>query len=193
MSASEWHSVTRRAMTFRQRTRRRSELRSLSRNSSRPVGRLLLLFIAVPVVELVLLIEIGQRVGTLATIGLIMGTGIVGASLARQQGISTLARLRKDLDDGRLPAEPLVDGVLILVAAALLVTPGVLTDLIGFLCLVPACRRLLKRSLKRRFERAVREGTGGVTVAFDGAGDWSSRPPMKNVTPRRPDDPEAGH
>ena len=68
------------------------------------MGRLLLLFIAVPVVELVLLIEIGQRIGTLATIGLIMGTGIVGASLARQQGISTLARLRKDLDDGRLPA-----------------------------------------------------------------------------------------
>ena len=154
------------------------------------MGRLLLLFIAVPVVELLLLIEIGQRVGTLATIGLIMGTGIVGASLARQQGISTLARLRKDLDDGRLPAEPIVDGVLILVAAAVLITPGVLTDLVGFLCLVPACRRLLRRYLKRRFERAVREGTVGVTVAFDGAGETSSRrPPMKNVTPRRPADP----
>ena len=153
------------------------------------MGRLLLLFIAVPVVELVLLIEIGQRVGTLATIGLIMGTGIVGASLARQQGISTLTRLRKDLDDGRLPAEPIVDGVLILVAAAVLITPGVLTDLVGFLCLVPACRRLLKRYLKRRFERAVREGTVGVTAAFDGAGDRSRRPPTKNVTPRRPADP----
>ena len=61
------------------------------------MGRLLILFIAVPVVELVLLIEIGQRVGTLATVGLIIGTGIVGASLARQQGISTLARLRNDM------------------------------------------------------------------------------------------------
>ncbi len=135
------------------------------------MGRLLLLFIAVPVVELVLLIEIGQRIGTLATIGLIMGTGIVGASLARQQGISTLARLRKDLDDGRLPAEPIVDGVLILIAAAVLITPGVLTDLVGFVCLVPACRRVLKRYLKGRFERAVREGTVGVAVAFDGAGN----------------------
>ena len=152
------------------------------------MGRLLL-FIAVPVVELGLLIEIGQRVGTFATIGLIIGTGIVGASLARQQGISTLARLRKDLDDGRLPAEPIVDGVLILVAAAVLITPGVLTDLVGFLCLVPACRRLLKRYLKRRFESAVREGTVGVTVAFDGASNPSRRPPMKNVTPRRPADP----
>ena len=83
------------------------------------MGRLLILFIAVPVVELVLLIEIGQRVGTLATIGLIIGTGIVGASLARQQGISTLARLRKDLDAGQLPAEPIADGVLILLAAVL--------------------------------------------------------------------------
>ena len=153
------------------------------------MGRLLLLFIAVPVVELVLLIEIGQRIGTLATIGLIMGTGIVGASLARQQGISTLARLRKDLDDGRLPAEPIVDGVLILIAAAVLITPGVLTDLVGFLCLVPACRQVLKRYLKRRFERAVREGTVGVAVTFDGAGNPLPRPPMKNVTPRQPGDP----
>ena len=155
------------------------------------VGRLLLLFIAVPVVELVLLIEIGQRFGTLATVGLIVGTGTVGAALARQQGISTLARLRKDLNDGRLPAEPIVDGVLILVAAVVLITPGVLTDLVGFLCLVPACRRLLKLYLKRRFERAVREGAVGVTVAVDGARDPSRRPPMRDVTPRRPADPDS--
>ncbi len=153
------------------------------------MGRLLLLFIAVPAVELILLIEIGQRIGPLATIGLIIGTGIVGASLARQQGISTFARLRKDLEGGRLPAEPIVDGVLILVAAAVLITPGVLTDLFGFLLLVPACRRLVKRSLKRRFERAVRAGTARLTVAFDGADEPSQRPPMKNVTPRRPTDP----
>lgn len=153
------------------------------------MGRLLLLFIAVPAVELVLLIEIGQRLGALATIGLVMGTGIVGASLARQQGINTFARLRKDLDDGRLPAEPIVDGVLILVAAAVLITPGVLTDLFGFLLLIPACRRLVKRSLKRRFERAMRKGAVGVTVALDGTGEPSQWPPMKNVTPRRPTDP----
>ena len=155
------------------------------------MGRLLFLFIAVPAVELILLIEIGQRIGTLATLGLIVGTGIVGASLARQQGISTFARLQKDLADGRLPAEPIVDGVLILVAGAVLITPGVLTDLVGFLCLVPACRRLIKRSLKRRFERAMQEGTAGVTVAFNGTGDPSRWPPMKNVTPREPTDPSS--
>jgi UPF0716 protein FxsA len=149
------------------------------------VGRLLLLFIAVPAVELILLIEIGQRVGTLATIGIIMGTGIVGASLARQQGMSTFARLRNDLADGRLPAEPIVDGVLILVAGAVLITPGVLTDLVGFLLLVPACRRLIKRVVKRRFERAMRAGTVSV-AAFHGTGQSSHRPSMKNVTPRGP-------
>ncbi len=150
------------------------------------MGRLLLLFVVVPIVELVLLIEIGQRVGTLATIGLIMGTGVVGASLARQQGLSTLARLRKDLDEGRLPTEAIVDGVLILVAGAVLITPGVLTDLFGFLCLVPACRRLLTRNLKRRFERAVREGTVNVAGASSGTWAGAPRPPMKNVTPPRP-------
>jgi len=153
------------------------------------VGRLLLLFIAVPAVELMLLIEIGERVGLLATIGLIMGTGIVGASLARRQGMSTLARLRADLDAGRVPAEPIVDGVLILVAGAMLITPGLLTDFAGFLLLVPACRQMVKRSLKRRFGRAVRKGSVGVTVGFDGAGDSSEWPPMKNVTPRGPTDP----
>lgn len=136
-----------------------------------------------------LLIEIGQRIGTLATIGLIIGTGIVGASLARRQGMSTFARLQTDLAAGRLPAEPIVDGVLILVAGALLITPGVLTDFVGFLLLVPACRQMVKRSVKRRFERAVRKGSVGVTVGFDGAGDSSEWPPMKNVTPRGPTDP----
>jgi UPF0716 protein FxsA len=155
------------------------------------VGRLLILFIAVPVVELVLLIEIGQRVGPLATVGLIIGTGIVGASLARQQGISTLARLRNDLAAGQLPAEPIVDGVLILLAATVLITPGVLSDLVGFLCLVPACRRWLKRFLKRRFERAVQEGTVGVTMASGVAGDRSRQPPTKDVTPGRPDGPRS--
>ena len=153
------------------------------------MGRLLLLFIVVPVVELVLLIEIGQRIGTLTTVWLIMGTGLVGASLARQQGINTLGRLRKDLDGGRLPAEAIVDGVLILVAAALLITPGVLTDLFGFLCLIPACRRLLTRTLKRRFERAVRQGTVTVAATSTGVGHGPPQAPMKNVTPRPPGTP----
>ena len=89
----------------------------------------------------------------------------------------------------RFPADPIVDGMLILLAAAVLITPGLLTDFAGFLCLVPAFRRLVKRALKGAFERAVREGTVGVTVSFDGMGDPSRQPPMKNVTPPKPPDP----
>ena len=108
--------------------------------------------------------------------------------MARQQGVSTLARLQKDLDEGRLPAEPIVDGILILVAAAVLITPGVLTDAVGFICLVPACRRPIKRYLKRWFASAVQGGTIGVRVAMDGTGGPFEQPPMKNVTPRRSGD-----
>ena len=149
------------------------------------MGRLLLLFVTLPVVELFLLIEVGQRIGTVMTIVLIVGTGIVGASLARQQGLSTLARLRKDLAEGRSPAEPLLDGALILVAAAVLVTPGVLTDLFGFLCLIPFCRRLLKRYLQIRFANSLRSSTPGESAGRDSA-DSSGPRPMKNVTPPSP-------
>ena len=155
------------------------------------MGRILILFITVPIVELFLLIEIGQRVGTLATVGLIIGTGVVGASLARQQGISTLARLRNDLHAGQLPAEPIFDGVLILLAAVVLITPGVLTDLVGFLCLVPAYRRFVKRFLKRRFERAVQTAAVSVTNASAVAGDRSRQRPMKDVTPGRSTGPRS--
>jgi UPF0716 protein FxsA len=155
------------------------------------MGRLLLLiFVVVPAVELILLVEIGQRVGMIATLGLIVGTGVVGASLARQQGVSTFARLRQDLGEGRSPAVPIIDGVLILVAAAFLVTPGVLTDVVGFLLLIPMSRRLIRRNLKRRFERAIRTGSVGVTVGSQGVGGPAPWSPLKNITPRGPTEPE---
>jgi len=129
------------------------------------MGRLLVLFIGVPVLELALLIEIGSRIGTLATVGLIALTGVVGAALARRQGLSVMRRLRTEVDAGHPPAEALVDGALILVAGALLMTPGVLTDAVGFACLVPGVRALVKRDLWRRLERAAQEGRVAVFVA----------------------------
>jgi UPF0716 protein FxsA len=83
---------------------------------------------------------------------------------------------------GQIPAGPIVDGVIILLAAAVLMTPGVLTDLCGFLCLVPAFRGSLKGFLKRRLERAVKQGD--VTVSVDpGVGPFGSRE-VRDVTPR---------
>jgi UPF0716 protein FxsA len=122
------------------------------------VGKLLLLFIAVPAVELALLIEVGSRIGTLNTLALIALTGIIGAALARRQGLGLLRAIERDLGDGRLPAAPLVDAVIVLVAGALLITPGILTDAVGFALLVPATRTAIRRGLRRWLERRLRRG-----------------------------------
>ncbi|MHA7837712.1 MAG: FxsA family protein [bacterium] len=135
---------------------------------------LLLLFVVVPALELVLLIELGSRIGTLATFALIVITGVVGATLARRQGLGVLRRLQQDVESGRLPAESLFEGAFVLVAGALLVTPGVLTDVVGFLCLVPAFRRHVRRMLERRFERAVAEGRVRIETTPEDF-PWSSR------------------
>ncbi len=128
------------------------------------MGKLLLIFILVPAVELVLLIEIGRRIGALPTLGIIVLTGFLGATLARRQGLGVIRQVREEMAAGRLPAGPIVDGVIILLAGAVLITPGILTDIAGFLCLIPVTRRLLKNALKRRFERAVREGRMNISV-----------------------------
>ncbi|MCZ6490349.1 MAG: FxsA family protein [Acidobacteria bacterium] len=130
------------------------------------IGKLLLLFILVPAVELALLIEVGRHIGTLATLSLIACTGALGAFLARRQGLRTLQQVRSEFNAGGLPAGPIVDGVIILLAAALLLTPGILTDALGFLCLAPAFRTVVKKTLWVRLMRAVREGRSSVTVRY---------------------------
>ena len=120
--------------------------------------KLLLLFILVPIIELILLVQIGQLIGTLPTIALIIFTGVLGAFLVRRQGIQVLARIRTELQGGKLPADSIFDGAIILVAGAFLMTPGVLTDTLGFLCLIPATRRLIKQVIWTRMERALHNG-----------------------------------
>jgi UPF0716 protein FxsA len=118
--------------------------------------KLLLLFILLPAIELVLLIEIGQFIGTLPTLALIIFSGVLGAFLAKRQGIQVLTRMRTELQAGQLPADSIFDGVIVLVAGALLMTPGILTDTLGFLCLVPPTRRMIKRVIWSRIERSIR-------------------------------------
>jgi UPF0716 protein FxsA len=129
--------------------------------------QVLLLFVVLPAIELALLIEVGRRIGTGATLALIAVTGIVGAALARRQGLGVLRVLQTETMAGRLPAGSLADGVIILVAGALLVTPGILTDAFGFLCLVPAFRKVVKRALLRRLERAAQEARIEVRLCTD--------------------------
>lgn len=117
--------------------------------------RLLLLFTVIPLVELYLLLHVGAVIGAGTTILLVLGTGALGAYLARQEGLRTLGQIRHNLNQGILPAEEMLDGVIILAAGLLLITPGILTDVCGFLMLVPASRNAFKRWLRRRFDRAV--------------------------------------
>ena len=134
------------------------------------MGKLLFLFIVVPIVELIVLIQLGGLIGLWPTIGLIVATGAAGASLARWQGLSVLRQIQLDMTSGKLPGGALVDGVIILMAAALMVTPGLLTDVFGFLCLVPGVRGVMKRMLKRRFEKAIADGSGNIFIHTGGGG-----------------------
>ena len=118
--------------------------------------RLLLLFTLVPLVELVLLFIVADYTSWQFTLALVLVTGVVGAALARHQGVRCWRRVHEEIAAGRLPGDPLVDALMILVAGALLVTPGVLTDLVGFALLAPLFRRLVKNWLKRRFEDHMR-------------------------------------
>ena len=120
--------------------------------------KLLILFILVPALELILLIQIGQIIGTLPTIALIVATGILGAFLAKRQGARVLASMRTEIQSGQLPADSLFDGALVLVAGAFLMTPGILTDTVGFLCLIPPSRRVIKRFIWSRIQRSIQSG-----------------------------------
>lgn len=124
---------------------------------------ILLLFVVLPVVELGLLLKVGEWIGLGNTIALIVLTGVVGASLARREGVRVLANIQRDLAEGRMPAPYILDGLMILVAGVLLVTPGLMTDVTGFLLLVPVTRRVVKEWLRRMLERRLRQGTMKVT------------------------------
>lgn len=134
----------------------------------------LLLFIVLPAVELSLLIQIGKQIGTLETLGLIVITGMIGASLARHQGLQVLQQVQSEMQQGRMPGDALADGMIILVAAALLITPGIVTDAVGFLCLIPITRRAVKTLLWKSFESRMQSGQAQVYV-FTG-GPQPSRP-----------------
>ena len=122
------------------------------------LSRLLLLFIVVPAVELILLIQMGRWIGTLPTVGLIVVTGIVGAYLTRQQGVQVLRRAQQEAQSGQVPGGALLEGAMILVAGAVLMTPGVLTDAFGFLLLIPQTRKLLRGVVWRQIQRFIENG-----------------------------------
>jgi UPF0716 protein FxsA len=128
--------------------------------------KLFLIFTLVPLIELYLLIKIGLHLGAANTVILVVGTGLLGAYLAKMQGIRTVNKIRASLSEGILPAEEMIDALLIFVAGIVLITPGVITDLCGVLILIPSTRLLFKRWLRRKFDRMI--ASRAVSVHTDG-------------------------
>lgn len=120
--------------------------------------KLLILFTLVPVIELYVLIEAGRQIGVGATIGMIFLTGIAGAYLARSQGFNLINRIQTDLNQGRIPAEEMMDGAMILAGGLLLLTPGFCTDLFGFCLLTPVTRQFFKVWLKKWLNYKIQRG-----------------------------------
>ena len=145
--------------------------------------RLILLFTLLPLAELSLLFRIGEWLGAGATLGLVIGTGVVGAWLARREGLRTWERVRAELAEGRMPGEELLHALLVLIAGVVLVTPGVLTDVAGLLLLVRPIRdAVVKRTRKRLAGRVQFQSVGFE----DGASTWSGAPPPGEHGPSEP-------
>jgi len=113
---------------------------------------LFLLFTVVPLAELFILIKVGEVIGAFNTVMLVIVTGIVGAYLAKLEGLRVFYSFQKEVNDGRMPAAPLLDGFLIFVGALLLITPGIVTDIIGFILIIPVTRSLIKHWLKNSIQ-----------------------------------------
>lgn len=116
---------------------------------------LAVLFLAVPLAELYVLIQVGQIIGGLETVGLLLLVSIVGAWLAKREGIGVLRRMQAAVNAGRVPGTELVDAFLILLAAALMLTPGFLTDIVAILLLLPPVRAGLRRTVRRSLARRI--------------------------------------
>ena len=130
---------------------------------------LFLLFLIVPLIEVVILIQVGRAVGAGYTVILIIGTAALGAALLRWQGLATLARVRLSMDQGRLPATELIEGLLLLIAGALLLTPGFFTDALGFLALLPGLRKFVAEALLSGFiQRRVHPRQDGQGEIIEG-------------------------
>jgi UPF0716 protein FxsA len=130
----------------------------ISLKGSSQLRIILLLLIIVPAMEIGVLILSGNTIGVWPTIGLIIFTGILGAYLARTQGLETLRLAQLQMSQGQIPGEAILDGLCILVGGVVLLTPGFITDAIGFLLLIPTSRGVIKIWLQKLIKKMVDNG-----------------------------------
>ncbi|KNZ71196.1 FxsA cytoplasmic membrane protein [Thermincola ferriacetica] len=122
------------------------------------MSRLFLLFITVPVLEILIYIELSRITGIGVTFALIFGTGLIGAFLAKREGLQVIRAIRRELEYGQVPGNHLLDGLLVLVGGILLITPGLLTDITGFLFLLPPTRKMVREFLKKKIRKWIDNG-----------------------------------
>ncbi len=120
--------------------------------------RLLLLFTLIPLFELYILIKIGSYFGIFTTILIVIGTGVLGAYLTKQQGFLVWLRIRNEMGQGRFPANELLDGLLLLIAGVVLLTPGLLTDIMGFILLFPVSQHAIREWMKKKLSDMMQNG-----------------------------------
>lgn len=123
--------------------------------------RLLILFITVPVIELMLFMMLGDKLGLPRTIFIIVVTAVIGASLTKSQGARALVNFQNAVTMGKMPHKEMIDGLLILIAGAVLLTPGFLTDTVGFLLLLPPTRAIVRAALTQKLASRVKTSVGG--------------------------------
>jgi len=126
--------------------------------------KLFLAFTLIPFFEIYLLIKIGYYLGAFNTVLVVIVTGLLGAYLAKLQGIRTMTRVRESLNRGELPAEQMLDAVLIFVAGIVLLTPGFITDLAGIAILIPNTRFWFKRWLRKKFDQWISEHRTDIII-----------------------------
>lgn len=129
-------------------------------------GLLALLFLVLPILEIYVVTQVAGSMGWLTTIALVIFVSLAGAVLVRGQGLSVLARIQRRLRSGEMPGKELVDGALVLVAGALLVTPGFLTDGVGLFLLLPPTRAIVRAWLTHRYSGRVQSGDLGGSSRF---------------------------
>ncbi|QGJ71700.1 Exclusion suppressor FxsA [Planctomycetales bacterium 10988] len=140
--------------------------------------RLFLLLTFMPLIELTLLLWLSSVTSWQITLAIVLITGFLGALLARSEGLSAVRRIQMESAQGKVPSGAIVDGVLILIAGILLVTPGILTDVIGFSLLIPPIRELYKRSVVANLKKNVKVQTVKITQMGQERTEqrWSSSP-----------------
>ncbi|MFD2204870.1 FxsA family protein [Kiloniella antarctica] len=134
----------------------------------------LFLFIGIPLLEIIVLIEVGDQIGLWSTIGLIILTAIIGTWMLRLQGLATLANAQKQLNQGAVPAQEIFDGICLLAAGALLLTPGFVTDSIGFSLLLPPVREILRNTVGKKISTRMQN----AQARQQSPGQSSPQPPF---------------